>query len=97
MKKLYVCQVVDKTSESIISTFTAPTPKYFDRQMEAFFEDCKKKFIPVEDFVGMIVAVVDVCETFDDAMSIIDETYHYEGTTFVNPKEIDDEVSCDVQ
>lgn len=97
MKKLYVCQVVDRTSESIISTFTAPTPKYFDRQMETFFEDCKKKSIPVGDFVGMVVASVDVCETFDDAMSIIDETYHYEGTTFVNPKEIDDEVPSNVQ
>lgn len=86
MKKLYVCQVIDGVSETIVSTFTAPTPKYFDRQMEAFFKDCEKKSIPVSDFVGFIVATVDVCETFDDAAALFDtgELYVYKGVTYLN-------------
>lgn len=86
MKKLYVCQVVDSVSETVVSTFTAPTPKYFDRQMEAFFKDCEKKSIPVSDFEGFIVATVDVCETFEDATFLLEneEPYVYHGATYFN-------------
>lgn len=86
MKKLYICQVVDSVSETVVSTFTAPTPKYFDRQMEAFFNDCKKKSIPVADFEGFIVAAVEVCETFDDATSLLEEgeLYVYHGATYLD-------------
>lgn len=86
MKKLYVCQVVDSVSESVVSTFTAPTPRYFDRQMEAFFKDCEKKGIPVADFEGFIVATVEVCETFDDAAALLknEELYVYHGATYLN-------------
>lgn len=73
MKKLFICQIVDYVSETIVSTFTAPTGKYFERQMEAFFTDCRKKGIPVADFVGFIVASVDVCESFNDAVAFLDD------------------------
>lgn len=90
MKKLYVCQVVDKASESIISTFTAPTPKFFDRQMDKFFEDCKKKSIPVEDFVGVVICSVDVCETYEEALDKLEDSYSYPGSDFLNLKEADE-------
>ena len=87
MKKLYVCQVVDHASETVISTFNAPTPKYFDRQMEAFFNDCESKKIPVTDFEGFIVAIVDVCESYADVQSFItDEVYTYIGRNYLDLK-----------
>lgn len=104
MKKLYVCQVLDKVSESIISTFTVPTSVCFDRQMETFFKDCEKKGIPVEDFEGFIVACVDVCETYSEAEDLLQEgeLYTYVGKNFLDlvrsqeAKEVENEVPSDV-
>lgn len=88
MKKLYVCQVIDHVSETVVSTFTAPTQKYFERQMEAFFKDCEKKGIPVVDFEGFIVACVDVCESFNDAVTFLgdNEVYSYIGSNYMDLK-----------
>lgn len=104
MKKLYVCQVIDSVSETVVSTFTAPTPKYFVRQMEAFFKDCEKKGIPVADFEGFIVATVDICETFDEAVDLLaeDEVFSYIGSNYLDLKkselkEVSNEVPSDVQ
>ncbi|AXH76334.1 MAG: hypothetical protein [Microviridae sp.] len=86
MKKLYVCQIIDHVSETVVSTFTVPTHKYFDRQMEAFFKDCEKKGIPVVDFEGFVIACVNVCETFVDAVSVLDgkDVYRYSGSTYID-------------
>ena len=91
MKKLYVCQVLDKVSESIISTFTVPTSVCFDRQMETFFKDCEKKGIPVEDFEGFIVACVDVCETYSEAQERLGtgELASFSGRFYLDLKESD--------
>lgn len=88
MKKLYVCQVVDHASETVISTFNAPTPKYFERQMEAFFKDCNSKKIPVTDFEGFIVASVDVCESYADVEAFLgdNEVYSYIGQNYLDLK-----------
>lgn len=104
MKNLYVCQIVDSVSETVVSTFTAPTPRYFDRQMDAFFKDCEKKSIPVADFEGFIVATIEVCETFNDATTLLEEgeLYVYPGATYLDSAsnetgKVVDEVPSNVQ
>lgn len=104
MKKLYVCQVVDKVSESIISTFTAPSTVYFDRQMETFFKDCEKKGVPVDDFDGFIIACVDICETYSEATELLEskELVSFSGSFYLDLKksnlvETKDEVPSNVQ
>lgn len=104
MKKLYVCQIIDHVSETVVSTFTAPTPAYFDRQMESFFKDCEKKHIPVTDFEGFVIANVDICETYSEAEALLQEgeLYTYIGRNFLDlvrsqeAKEVENEVPSDV-
>lgn len=100
MKKLYVCQIIDSVSETVVSTFTAPTPAYFVRQMEAFMKDCEKKSIPVADFEGFIVSSLEICETFNEAVDLLGEkeVVSYTGSNYLDSKKKDvvDEVPSNV-
>lgn len=71
MKTLLVCQLVDHASETVVSTFTAPTKAIMQRNFNSFLDDCKAKGIPVEPFVCFIAGVVKVCETYDEACKAI--------------------------
>lgn len=69
MKNIFVYQIVDKLSESVIHTFMAANSVHAARQFSQFLDSLKGK-VHREDFV-LIEApdAVSICESFDDAFS----------------------------
>ena len=66
MKTLYIAQIMDSLSESIIATFTGANHKMIKSQFDSFISDCKKKGIGFDTFTAVVVNSCSVPETYSE-------------------------------
>ena len=64
MRTLYIAQIMDSLSESIVATFTGANHKMVKSQFNGFLQDCKKKGIDLDTFTAVIVNNCNVPETY---------------------------------